>query len=764
MPVPVLSISVGGWVALAAIIVIGPRMGRFGKNARPIQGHNIPMSTLGALILGFGWFGFNGGSTLAMTDQVPRILMNTLICGVFGGLAAVIYSWLHRGFLEVRYLINGFLAGLVASTAGCYSIDAFSAMIIGLVGGLVAIGGALLLVRLKIDDAIDAVSTHAFAGAWSTLSVALFADEALLSASGGRWELFQIQLLGVVVCCLWAFGVSWVLFKIIARIFDFRVSRDDEILGLNMSEHGATLESLELLRDMETHSNNGDFSSRVFVEPHTEIGQIAQKYNDVLEKVERESNTTQKAVDQAHKHIEILRLITDVTKQINISESKNDALKSTLNRIYEYTGWAFGHAFIVDHEKQKLVSSKLHFSCDKSKLDAFLQATEALEISGGSGVIGRTYDSGASVWLANVGDDPYFLRRDVALESGLHAVFAFPVWSANKVVAVIELYSFEILEADPGLLGAMCEIGVLLGRSFERSAARAEQARVERELSLAQKLESVGRLAAGVAHEINTPAQYVSDNTRFLEDAFNDLFLLQKSQTKLLEAAQEGGVDANTIAEVNQATEDADLEYLMNEIPLAISQALDGTARISKIVGAMKQFSHPGVDTKQAVNINDTLDSTLTVSSNEWKYVATIEKDFEIDLPPVFCLPAEIGQVFLNLIVNASHAIADHIKDNDIDKGIISVTTRQLDDDVEIRISDNGPGIPESSRDKLFDAFFTTKEVGKGTGQGLSIVRSVVVNQHGGSLDFETEVGVGTTFIIRLPIANEQAVHMEEAV
>jgi len=225
--------SVGGWVALAAVIIIGPRIARFEKNTLPVRGRNLPMASLGALLLGFGWIGFNGGSTLAITDQIPRILMNTFICGVFGSIATVIFSIRLLGRIEIRYAINGFLAGLVASTAGSHAIDSFGAIIIGSGSGLISMGGSILLARSKVDDAIDAVSTHAFAGSWGMLSLAIFADEAFIGSVDGRWEFFQIQLLGVAVCFLWAFGISWVLFKSIARVFDFRVSRDQEIKGLN---------------------------------------------------------------------------------------------------------------------------------------------------------------------------------------------------------------------------------------------------------------------------------------------------------------------------------------------------------------------------------------------------------------------------------------------------------------------------------------------------------------------------------------------------
>jgi len=345
------------------------------------------------------------------------------------------------------------------------------------------------------------------------------------------------------------------------------------------------LGAYDLLIDMEAHSTSGDFSSRVFAEPHTEIGKIAQKYNEILDKVEHESDIAQRAVEQAHNHINVLRLISDVSKYINISETIDDALNFTLKRIYECTGWAFGHVFVFDKDKQLLVSSQLHYSSDEERFKDFFHETAQLEVIDDPGIIGRVYTSGDPVWLSNVTSDPYFLRKARAAEVGLNTVLAFPIMSGDKIVAVFELYSREILKSDASLLGAMSEIGVQLGRSFERNSAQIEQERIERELNMAQKLESVGRLAAGVAHEINTPVQYVSDNTQFLDDAFNDLFELQKVQTKLLNVVRESNVDPDLIAAVDEESEKADIDYLMDEIPKAISQALEGTARITQNCG-----------------------------------------------------------------------------------------------------------------------------------------------------------------------------------
>jgi signal transduction histidine kinase len=197
------------------------------------------------------------------------------------------------------------------------------------------------------------------------------------------------------------------------------------------------------------------------------------------------------------------------------------------------------------------------------------------------------------------------------------------------------------------------------------------------------------------------------------------------------------------------------VEYLTAEIPNAIAQSLEGVERVAKIVRSMKDFSHPGGETKQAVDLNRALESTLTVCRNEWKYVAEAVTDFDPDLPLVTCLPGECNQVFLNLIINAAHAIGDKLAGRPDDKGAITIATRRDGDRAEIRIIDTGTGIPEKHHARIFDPFFTTKEVGRGTGQGLAIAHCVITEKHGGTIHFETEIGRGTTFVVRLPISGE---------
>ena len=279
-----------------------------------------------------------------------------------------------------------------------------------------------------------------------------------------------------------------------------------------------------------------------------------------------------------------------------------------------------------------------------------------------------------------------------------------------------------------------------------------ERKLTEAQLLQAQKLESVGQLAAGIAHEINTPTQFVSSNIDFLDESFVELIQLIKGCKDVLELVRKSEGAEEQVKKLEELAEEIDLEYLMEEIPLAIKQSRDGVGRVATIVAAMKEFSHPGSRSKTDTDLNKIIETTVTVARNEWKYVAEMETNLAENLLPVNCLSDEIGQVFLNMIVNAAHAIESKLGENPEDeKGRIVISTKQGDGFAEIRIADSGSGIPDYSQHRIFDPFYTTKKVGKGTGQGLAIVHSVITNKHGGTISFETAENVGTTFIVTLP-------------
>jgi PAS domain S-box-containing protein len=296
---------------------------------------------------------------------------------------------------------------------------------------------------------------------------------------------------------------------------------------------------------------------------------------------------------------------------------------------------------------------------------------------------------------------------------------------------------FDGNQAFAGWEGSLTDVS-MLKRTLE------ERDRLEDNLRQAQKLEAIGQLAAGIAHEINTPTQYVGDNLRFLKESFGELDAI------LAQLVKAGGAPAGKLLA------DADFDYLKEEIPRALNQSLEGVDRVAKIVRAMKEFSHPARE-KTATDLNRAIQSTITVASNEWKYVAEVDMDLDTNLPPVHCSPAEFNQVVLNMVVNAAHAIGDVVGDGARGKGKIKVKTRPDGEWAVVEISDSGCGMPPHIQQRIFDPFFTTKEVGKGTGQGLAIAHNVVVDKHGGTIKVVSAPGQGTTFIIRLPIGGTKS-------
>jgi len=322
--------------------------------------------------------------------------------------------------------------------------------------------------------------------------------------------------------------------------------------------------------------------------------------------------------------------------------------------------------------------------------------------------------------------EKFFADEQALIESGEPLIdceeIAFDkITGMNRVILTSKM---PLRDANGNLTG-------IVGTGFDIT----ERKSAEERMASSDRLESIGRLAAGVAHEINTPIQYLNDSVRFIREGVGELLAY---------------VDKLHASMRQKPEENDDIEYLREELPPALSRVAEGLQRISEIVRSMKDFSHADQTEMSAVDLNRSIASTLVIARSEYKDVADLETDYG-DLPPVMCHGGQVNQVVLNLVVNSAHAIGDRMKETG-QRGRIRVSTRAEGDDVHIAIEDTGGGIPEAIRTRIFDPFFTTKEVGRGTGQGLSIVRNVIVKGHNGQLDFDTEMGKGTTFHLRLPV------------
>ncbi len=277
------------------------------------------------------------------------------------------------------------------------------------------------------------------------------------------------------------------------------------------------------------------------------------------------------------------------------------------------------------------------------------------------------------------------------------------------------------------------------------------------------RLETLGTMASGIAHEINTPIQFIGDNLQFISDSFETIDQLLTRFEVLLKAAQVVDRLDDDVKTVNEAIEDAELDFLRDELPSAIEQSLTGIQQVARIASAMKSFARRGGNDKEFADINHAIEMTAAICRNEWKYDADLELSLDPNLPKIPCHIGELSQVWLNLIVNAAHAIKDNA---DLPRGLIKVSTKALDGRIEVTVSDNGTGMPDDVRQRVFEPFFSTKGDGQGSGQGLAICQNIVTEQHGGDIALWSEVGNGATFTVTLPTDGTASVStpLEEAV
>ena len=455
--------SIGGYMALASIIILGPRLRRFGKDAVPIHGHDLPFVTLGVFILWFGWIGFNGGSTLGLTPGVPGIIVNTFISGAFGGLVALAISQWKNKQVDVPMMMNGSLAGLVGVTASANMVNPLSAALIGIISGIVMYVVTFLLERLEIDDAVGAVPVHLAAGIWGTLAVALFADPAIWGG-GSRLSQLSVQAIGVVAAFIWSFGVGYILLYLVNKRFPLRIDPEGERIGLNVAEHGASTEILDLLTEMDNQRKADDFTQPVSVEPHTEVGQIAQQYNFVLEDINKQTSA--------------LQLVQKTAAAANEARSVEYAMETVITEVCIATNWDTGHAYFIDEsDPQILNSTPIWFIKNPAKHGDLKKITGQTSFHSGHGLPGLVLEKKEPLWLSFSKNDSHYPRRESIKEIGLHSGFAAPVFVRREVVAVLEFFSEQEREPDSDLQNVMTSVGIQLGRVVERT--RSEEQRFQ---------------------------------------------------------------------------------------------------------------------------------------------------------------------------------------------------------------------------------------------------------------------------------------------
>ncbi|MEM6251908.1 MAG: ammonium transporter [Cyanobacteria bacterium P01_D01_bin.156] len=697
--------SLGGWVALAAVVIIGPRLGRFSRYnfVQQTPSSDLPLAFLGTLLLWFGWFGFNGGSTLAFNEQVPRILVNTLLAGAAGLVATLVWSLrFHGGQVSYKAVMNGPLAGLVAITANCHVVSCRNALIIGAVGGIVMIFGDALLEKFKIDDAIGAVSVHLVPGIWGTLAVALLGDLETIGTGLSRGQQLVAQVSGILACGLWSFTLALTAFLLLNRYVPLRVSHRHEYLGLNSSEHGASNEFQGLFATMQAHAKTGNLKQRVRVSTLTEVGQISHWYNQVVDALERSTAKTNAIITTAADGI-----LTVDPETLEI-QSANPAIGSIFGgKWLQTTGQSLTTLVTTDfpqshHEAQQALPA---FVCQAVKTG---EVYEAIGLHKG----GRRFPV-----------EILATRSEINANSFL-TIMVRDITDRKKAESALLKSELDARQTAQQLQQAMDELK-----------------RAQAQLLQSEKMAGLGQLVAGIAHEINNPVGFIHGN---LEYAIQYVEVMMRA----IEHYQTGSLpvsDKNTSADIDVEH----LEFIRTDFPKLISAMQTGTERIRDIVQSLRNFARYDEATLKKVDVHEGLDNTLMLLNHRLgiqskRPAIAIQKNYGL-LPEIECFAGALNQVFFHILNNAIDALEEK------PSGKITITTKNQVDQIVITITDNGNGIPKALQQQIFDPFFTTKPVGTGTGMGLAISHQIVVQQHGGQLICQSILEKGAELAIMLP-------------
>lgn len=492
--------------------------------------------------------------------------------------------------------------------------------------------------------------------------------------------------------------------------------------------------SLTRLKDWALQLSNGDFTADIDINSRDEIASLVQAFKDMRSKVQLahdklaeqnqnlESIISKRTAELENNHQKLLKNNVQLEKLANDLEQERKNLKIVFS--------AMDYPLIVVNRDYSIA----------------MMNDKAEELSGIQQLNSVQCFEAAYNFSNNCRSDSTLCPMKEIIKTKKPLTMEHQYDNADREAVIIEIRAFPIFDDQ----GEIVQIVESFFDITEKKHAEQENLLLERELNRAAKMESIGTLAAGIAHEINTPIQFIGDNTDFTSDSIKDLFeIIQQYKTLLNEFTAEHNEIQKRIKRID---EDGDLEYITEELPTALDQTKDGIKHVTEIVKAMKDFSHLSSDEKMGpANINEAIETTLTISKNEWKYEADLIRNLDPQLPKAQCQLGEIKQVLLNLIVNAAHAIAERrLNEQSTAKGTIEISTSRSEGCIQVAIADTGTGIAEEHKSRIFDHFFTTKEVGKGTGQGLSMAYQIIVEIHGGKLWFESEQGKGTTFYFTL--------------
>ena len=809
--------SAGGWISLAILLIIGPRTGRFLEDGSPrnISGSNLPFGTLGVILLWLGWFGFNGGSTLGVTDQIPRILTNTMFSGAAGLVTALVLGWLTKGHANVHLVINGSLAGLVSITAVPHAVSSLSSVVIGSVGGIVMLGADHLLLRWKIDDAVGAVPVHLGAGTWGTLAVALFGDEALLGTGLGFWAQLQAQLLGVLSCFVWSFGVTYLILSTLNRFLPFRVSLKEEQIGLNVSEHGATTDLLDLFVVMDEQSKTGDLSLRVPVEPFTEVGQIAERYNQVMGALENAIRRTEAIVRTtmdgiatfSQRSLEILTL--NPAAESMFGHTADKALGLPVARLFESTQGRSGGSpsGSIESTISELAGAEMYREMTGCRGDG---STFPMEV-----MVTESKSDKESFWVGTFRDITERKRQEEAMRlivegtskttgedfcrslvrhlgtvlhvrnAGLSEVTDESCKRLRLVAQWSSANCEEVHEYD--VAGTPCE--TVIGQDSRFYPEGVQSLFPEDVYLVDQGIESYWAVPLYDTRKLPLGHLYVMDNRPMEKAPWRESILkifaaraaaeLERIQVEeALKKAKEGAEGANRAKSVFLANMSHELRTPLNAI-LGFSQLMT---------------RHKGLTSEQQENlkvigrsgehlltlINDVLDmskieagqTVLNVEDfNLYRLLDNLEEmlglrakdkglqmilDLEPSLPQfIRADESKLRQVLINLVGNA-------IKFTEEGGVALRVGYRKADSDTRLifEVEDSGPGIAAEEMKVLFDAFVQTASGQKkqeGTGLGLPISRQFV-RLMGGELTASSEEGKGSVFSFDVRMGMAEAV------